>query len=189
MNTSILRFTATVLLAMTVHTSFAAERTHTPETALATAEANLIARADRALRDYVAACLTGDDEAIARIVTSDAVVEYALEEPGTYFAVEAAALSAKRSNNAQQTGQGAHISKLWIFPTNDSDAVFVHYTISSDARSAAQLPDSEHLALLEMRGDRIVKIRDFSAHAGTRLTPEASVVTRATASSHASALD
>ncbi len=189
MNRSILGVAATVLLTMTVQTGFAAEPARVPAIPQAATSANLIARADRALRDYVAACLSGDDEAIARIVTSDAMVEYALEEPGTYFAVEAAALSAKRSSNAQQTGQGAHISKLWIFPTNDSDAVFVHYTISSDARSAAELPDSEHLALLEMRGDRIVKIRDFSPHAGTRLTPEASVVTRAPASSHASALD
>jgi hypothetical protein len=96
MNTSILRFTATVLLAMTVHTSFAAERTHVPATALVAAEANLIFRAERTLHDYVAACSTGDDEAIARIVTSDAVVEYALKEPGTYLVVEATALSAKR---------------------------------------------------------------------------------------------
>jgi len=33
--------------------------------------------------------LERDNEAFARIVTSDAVVEYALEEPGTYLAVEA----------------------------------------------------------------------------------------------------
>jgi len=69
---------------------------------------------DRALRDYVAACSSGDNEAFARIVTSDAVVEYALEEPGTYLAVEAAVLSANRSAISKQTGTGAHISNLWI---------------------------------------------------------------------------
>ena len=189
MNTSILRFTATVLLAMTVHTSFAAERTHTPETALATAEANLIARADRALRDYVAACLTGDDEAIARIVTSDAVVEYALEEPGMYLVVQAPALTTNRSGTAKQAGAGASISKLWIFPTNDSNVVFVQYATSSDVRSPTQLRNPEHLALLEMRGDRISKMRYFSAEAGTLSTFEASAVTCASASSRANAHD
>jgi hypothetical protein len=47
----------------------------------------------------------------------------------------------------------------------------------------AQLPDSEHLALLEMRGDRIAKMRNFSVEAGNLSTLETSVVTCATASS------
>jgi hypothetical protein len=162
-NRSILGLATTALLTMNAQIGFTAEPTHVPATAQAAASANLIARADRALRGYVAARSTGDDEAIARIVTSDGVVEYALEEPGTYLAIEAAALSANRSVNAEPKGTGAHISKLWIFPTNDSNAVFVHYTIGSDVRSPAQLPDSDHLALLEMRGDRIFRMRNFNA--------------------------
>jgi hypothetical protein len=31
-----------------------------------------------------------------------------------------------------------------------------------DARSPAQVPDSEHLAMIEMRADRIFKIRNFT---------------------------
>ena len=190
MNTSILRFTATMLLAMSVHTSLAAERTHVPATALAAAAANLIVRADRALRDYVAACSTGDDEAIARIVTSDAVVEYALKQPGTYVVVEATALSAKRWVNGTQAGAGASISKLWIFPTPHPNVVFVQYTtISDDVRSPAQLAEAEHLALLEMRGDRIFKLRYLSADAGTFPTLDASALTCAIASSRANASD
>ena len=88
MNRSILGFAVAALLTATVHAGFAAEATHVPATDLAAANADLIARADRALRDYVAACSIGDDEAMARIVTSDAVVEYALEEPGTYLRVK-----------------------------------------------------------------------------------------------------
>ena len=148
MKRSILRFIATVLLAMTVHPGFAAEPAHVPATPHDAANASLMARAERALRDYVAACSTGDDEAMERIVTSDAVIEYALAAPGTYFVVEAAALSANRSGKA---GAAAHISDLWSFPTNDSNAVFVQYTTSSDVRSPAELSDSEYLALLEMR--------------------------------------
>jgi hypothetical protein len=163
MNKSIFGLAVTVLLTMTVHRGFAAEAVHVPATPHAAASTDLIARADRALRDYVAACSTGDDEAIARIVTNDAVVEYGFEEPGTYLGVEAAALNANCSGNAKQAGAGAYISNLWIFPTNDSNAVFVQFTTSSDIRSPAQLPDSKHLALLEMRGDRIFKMRNFSA--------------------------
>jgi hypothetical protein len=133
-------------------------------------------------------CSTGDIEAFARIVTSDAVVEYALEEPGRYLTVEAAALSVKRSGNFKQTKIGAHISNLWIYPTSDSNVVFVHYTTRSDGRSSPQLPDSEHLALLEMRGDRIFKLRNLGANAGDLSTLEASVVTRATASSRTDTL-
>jgi hypothetical protein len=119
MNRSTLGFAATALLTMTVHTGFAAEPAANPAMHQAAASTNLIARADHALRDYVAACSTGDEEAIARIVTSDAVVEYALDEPGTYLAVEAAALGASRSGKPKQTGPAAHISNLSIFPTND----------------------------------------------------------------------
>lgn len=183
MNRSIFGLAATVLLTMTAQIGFAAEPVHVPATPQAAASADLIARAARALRDYVAARSTGDDEAIARIVTSDAVAEYVLEEPGTLLVVERAALNANRSGNSKQTRTGAHISNLWIFPTSDSNAVFVQYTTSSDARSPGEPPNSEHLALLEMRGDRIAKIRNLSAGADTLSTLEASVVTRATASS------
>jgi hypothetical protein len=189
MNKPILTLAATVVLTMAVHTGFAADPVHAPATPQAAASADIIARADRALRDYVAACSNGDDEAIARIVTSDAMVEYALDEPGTYLAVEAAALSANRAGNAKQTRPGAHISSLRIFPTPDSNTVFVHYKTSSDVRSPAEPPDSEHLALLEMRGDRIVKIRNSSADAGALSALETSVITRAIASSRADAHD
>jgi hypothetical protein len=168
MNRSILSFAAAVLLTMTALSGFAAEPVHVPATHQAAASAKLIARAARAVRDYVAACATGNHEAVARIVTNDAVIEYVLEEPGTYLVVKATALSAANlSGNARKTGTRAPISNLSIFPTNDSNVVFVHYTTSFDARSAAEHPDSEHLALLEMRGDRILKIRNFSTDAAT----------------------
>ena len=189
MNKSMLGLAAAILLTMAVHAGFAAEPAHVPATPQAVANANLIARADHALRDYVAACSTGDDRAMARTVTSDAVVEYPLEEPGTYLAVEAAALSANCFGTAKQAASRAHISNLWIFPTNDSNAVFVQYTMSSGVPSPAQLPDSEHLALLEMRGDQIVKMRDFSAGVGNLSRLETSVLTGATSSRRASAHD
>ena len=189
MNRSIFALAATVLLTVTAQVGFAAEPVHVPATPQAAASADLIDRAARGLRDYVQACSSGDDEALARIVTSDAVVEYVLEKPGTYLVVEAAALSANRAGHTKQTGTGQHVSNLWIFPTSDSNAVFAQYTISSDVRSPGQLPSSEHLALLEMRGDRIMKIRNFSPEADILSTLEASGVARATASSLTTARD
>jgi hypothetical protein len=77
MNTSMLRFTAAMLLAMSSADQFRRqERTHVPRPALSPRRQQGASSSARIapLRDYVAACSTGDDEAIARIVTSDAVV-------------------------------------------------------------------------------------------------------------------
>lgn len=189
MNGSTLALAATVLLTMTVQTGSAANPAEPPPTARSAASADLIVRAERALRDYVAACSTGDGEAYARIVTSDALIEYALEQPGAYLEVEAAVMSANRLGNAKQTGTEKHVSNLWIFPTSDSNTVFVHYRTRSDVPSPAQEPDSEHLALLEMRGDRIFKMRNLGASAFELSTLEASVVRRATGTSRAIAHD
>ena len=158
MNKSTLAFAVTVFLAVIAHSRMPSEPTHIPATALAAANAGLIARVDRALRGYVGACSTGDEKALARIVTSDAVVEHELEEPGTFLEVEAAALTACLLIDAKAKGTGAHISKLWIFPTPESNAVFVRYTIGSDVQ------DSGQLAIIEMRGERISKMRNFRKH-------------------------
>jgi hypothetical protein len=185
MNRSILALATTVLLVLTAHSGVAAEPIHVFATPEAAASANLIARADHALREYVAACSSSDDEMFARNVASNAMVEYALGEPGTYLAVEAAALCANRSANAGQTRSAAHISNLWIYPTPDSNTVFVNYKIDSDVRSPSEPPDSEHLALLEMRGDRILRLRHF----GTLSMIEASLLARAIVSSRLNAHD
>ena len=184
MNRSPSAVAASVLLMLTVPTGFAFEHGQDHAILHAAPSSNLlVARADRALRDYVAACSTADSGALVRIFTNDAVVEYALDEPGTYLTVEAAALVANRVGNSQQTGPGAHISNLQIFPTPDSNTVFVHYTTSADVRTPGEVPPSEHLALLEMRGDRIFKMRKLGANASSASTLEASVVTRAIARS------
>ena len=161
MNRSILRVAVAVLLTVVARAGFAAEVTHFPATALAAANADLIARVDRALRDYVEACGTGDEEALARIVTDDASVEYQLEELGTYLKVETVALIANCSVDIKPIGTGAHISELWIFPTPDSNVVFVRYTIGSDVRAPGPGKDAGNLAIVEMRGERIFKMRNF----------------------------
>jgi hypothetical protein len=59
-------------------------------------------------------------------------------------------------------GSLAGISNVWIFATGDSNAVFVSYT-----------SDADHLALVEMQGDRIANLRDLNASTAEILTAAA----------------
>jgi hypothetical protein len=154
---------ASALLALSPHRGFAGDvRVNVPDTARAVEAADLISRATRGLLDYLAACSLHDQQGVARSITTDAVVEYPLAEPGTYLTVDATALSSHCGGNVRPTGQAEHISNLWIFPTHDANAVFVHYSTTSDSVSLAKASPTEHLALVEMLGERIAKIRDFT---------------------------
>jgi hypothetical protein len=147
---------AALMLSMNSITALASDAAVTASaTALSKANADVISRADHALRDYVLACSVRDGQAIGQTVTSDAVFEYVLEEPGTYLTIDATSLRA-HCVGAERTGESPlNVSNLRIFPTGDPNSVFVSYTTSTAG-------DSEHLALIELRGDRIAKLRDFT---------------------------
>jgi hypothetical protein len=51
------------------------------------------------------------------------------------------------------------LSNVWIFATGDANAVFVSYTT-----------DTGHLALVEMKGDRIATLRDLNSTTDPVLT-------------------
>lgn len=157
--------TTAVLLLTNSITALADEPTHTPATSQAKANAALIAKVDRALHDYLLASSTHDAQAIGRSVTSDAVFEYALEQPGSYVSVDATSLSSHWSNDANTQHSPTSVSNLWILPTGDSNSVFVRYNTSTAGESGVAEERSEHLALVEMRGDRIAKLRDFTSSA------------------------
>jgi hypothetical protein len=169
-------------------TAFSAEPTHVPATARTEAIANLIDRADHALRTYIAACSKGDGEAVRRIVTDDALFEYMLRDPGAHLSVDGAALSATVPGNSRQKGPEAPLDvDLWIFPTNDSSAVFVQYAIGSSTQPPARAPVARYLAMIDMRGDRIFKMRDFTIDGSTLVRSASSVAARALTSSCAGA--
>jgi hypothetical protein len=66
-----------------------------------------------------------------------------------------------------QSTSGKHISNLWLFPTADADTVFARYNLTSDdeAASGTAASATEHLAVLTVRGNRILESRDLtSAH-------------------------
>lgn len=79
----------------------------------------------------------------------------------------AAARAAHVIDRARQAllDSDAQISELWIFPTGEPNTVFVHYRRAGTSPvSAAGMPvTTEHLALIEMRGERIARVHDFSA--------------------------
>ena len=168
--TKILVTTAALLLTNSI-TTLADEPTHTPATSHAAQNAAVISKVDHALRDYLLASSRHDAQAIGNSVTSDAVFEYALAEPGSYLTVDATSLRAHWANDTNTQRPSTNVSNLWIFPTGDPNVVFVRYTTSTAAEPGADADAerSEHLALVEMRGDRIAKLRDFTSSANVIL--------------------
>ena len=61
----------------------------------------------------------------------------------------------------QKEGE-SRITRLWVFPTGDANAVFVHYRTTDDADAHEPGPSTEHLVLLEMSGERIAKLHDLT---------------------------
>jgi hypothetical protein len=56
----------------------------------------------------------------------------------------------------------SRITRLWVFPTGDPNAVFVHYRTNADADAHEPGPGTEHLVLLEMSGERIANLHDLT---------------------------
>ncbi|HEX4674047.1 MAG TPA: hypothetical protein VH209_01890 [Steroidobacteraceae bacterium] len=69
----------------------------------------------------------------------------------------------ERSNHAVRQYVHGPIANVWIFPTADSNTVFVRYTVNT----------SEHLLLVEMKGDQIATLRDFTTEVTSPVTLEA----------------
>lgn len=160
MKRSISILAAAVALTMGAHSSFAADvQVKVPSTPDAVRAADLIARAQRALIDYVSSCSARDHAGVEHIVTSDAVFEYALEDSSNYLAVHADSLISDCWSAVPTLATGERIQTLWIFPTGEANTVFVHYSTSAPGEKDA----IEHLAFVEMRGARIAKLQDFTS--------------------------
>ena len=68
-----------------------------------------------------------------------------------------------RSNHAVRQYVHGPIADVWVFPTADANTVFVRYTVNT----------SEHLLLVEMKGDQIATLRDFTTEVTGPVTLEA----------------
>jgi hypothetical protein len=132
---------------------------HVPDTEAARNSADLIAKAEKVLGAYVAACTAGETPALKQITTIDLRVDQALDEPGAFLTFHGSTAAACDALGAT----GARLEDYWILPTNDSTAVFVH----AEGR----------LALLELRDERIARVVNYGS---TPAGPSCSAISAST---------
>jgi hypothetical protein len=125
----------------------------------------LVRRARRVFLRFAAACLTHDRSGIARALTDDVAVEYALPDLGMTLTVDTGALEDLCSATAL-AGPVEQISNLYIFPTSDPNTMFVQYDTASRPDSPARARSKEHLIVVTLRRERISRIRDFTTAPG-----------------------
>ena len=126
-----------------------------PDTAAARSAAGLIARAERAIKLYMDACESPDARDPRDVVTSDARIEYSLDDPGAFLSIDAASHLADCATTVASAVQAANV---WIFPTGEKNAVFVQFDLST--AGAGTLP-LQQIAWVELRGARISRMRNF----------------------------
>jgi hypothetical protein len=129
--------------------------------------------ARRAVNSLYAACRQHDPAGVEAALTSDGVVSYALEQAGTYLAVDGEALSALCADHAEGLDSNASLTDFWIFPTAEANTVFIQYRASHGSGFSSFAVD--HLLVVEMRGERISKLRDLTAVAPDRVALSASL--------------
>ena len=112
----------------------AADAADVPRTAAASAAGDLIARAERAITQYVAACASRDATRLGSVTTDDVRIEFTLDDPGTYLTLSSDALMASCAPGVAPSGK----ERMWIFPTNEANAVFVQYEVSAGSSGAAR---------------------------------------------------
>ncbi len=121
------------------------------------AASSLVERVERALLQYAQGCAAGHG-ASSQALTDTAVIEYATPAAGRFVATDAAA--------GGTCWEGATLLNrtdnlhVWIYPTDFANTVFVQYS-TEDGSVAAQ----DHLAMIEMDGSLIARIRDFTSTA------------------------
>jgi hypothetical protein len=120
--------------------------------------APLIANVERALSRYAAGCRTHDETIIADVFTSLAVIEYASSVAGHFVATDAIAAETCWAASAL-TGTRLQESPIWIYPTSEANDVLIQYTVVIGTGNAQRTV--QDIALVEMAGDRIARIRDY----------------------------
>lgn len=127
--------------------------------------AEVVSLARRAFLRFTAACLAHDQSRIAQAVTADVVLEYDLPDPGITLTVDNTALNGLCAASAPK-GTASRISNLLIFPMTDPHTVFIQYQAPSRPDGSASGGSKQYMAIVELRGDRIARIRDFTTTPG-----------------------
>jgi hypothetical protein len=119
---------------------------HRPATAGSTHSAMRLERARDAVTNYVNACADDDRRRLRQVLADDATIELPLAEPGHFLVGDAAELC----DLGAPTG---HVTHLRVYPAGDG-ALFVSFN---------QNPGTPRLVLIELRGNQISRLRDFTA--------------------------
>jgi hypothetical protein len=118
----------------------------------------LVARVEKALSRYATACIKHDDRALSYVLTGFAIVEYSTAVPGRFVSVDAiAAEKCWAAGLAQRESSSAE--PIWIYLTSDSNYVLVQYPVTTMNTGVNRV--AQDLALIEMDGDRIARVRDY----------------------------
>jgi hypothetical protein len=120
--------------------------------------APLIANVERALSRYAAGCETHNEDAVADVFTNFAAIEYASGVAGHFTSIDA--IPAKRCWASALTSTHSNESPIWIYPTSEANDVLIQYTVVIGTGTAQHTV--QDMALVEMAGDRIARIRDYA---------------------------
>jgi hypothetical protein len=122
------------------------------------ASAPLIASVERALLRSDAACASHDDNAVAEVFTDFAIIEYQSSVVGQFVGISANTDEACWATSVLATSRVSG-SSIWIYPTSEPNDVIIQYTAVVGSGTAQHT--IQDLALVEMTGDRIARIRDY----------------------------
>jgi hypothetical protein len=152
---------ATVIAATVVSIPVHAQnvKVHVSDSPLSGSSAMTIANARNALTAYMSACQAQDRQRIMRAMTADAEIEYAIDDPGQYLAVDVNMMD-ECWVGIQSINTKTGSVDMWIYLTPSPDVVFVDLVTEEGVGRDSHR--SEHLAMVGMSGGRIAKIRDFT---------------------------
>ncbi len=116
---------------------------------------DLIARATVAFHGQAASLTSAQRETQSRWLTDDAAYEYSAPAEAILLSWHGESAIHQHLRHRADEGESIESSNAMFFPTNDPNIVFVQYEVSG---TRARLV----VALIEMRGSEIVKIREFA---------------------------
>jgi hypothetical protein len=143
---------ASATLAFAVHANEASKQPSAIDARIASTMVGI----EHAIYDFIAACASNDANRLSEITTDDVRIEYALENPGTYYGVDATSLATECSLGSA----AAQLANLRIYPTGEEDVVFVEFDMANLATPALV---KSHLAIVEMQAHRIARIVNLSS--------------------------
>ncbi|MBS0378703.1 MAG: hypothetical protein JSS29_09470 [Proteobacteria bacterium] len=114
----------------------------------------ITARAESALRRYAAECEAGAP-ALGHLFTSSAVIEYPTDRAGRFDSFSA--IGGGHCWSGISGPAPGDRPRMHLYPATDSEAMFIEYPVRRDGNWSCGV------AFLEMRGDRISRIRDLTA--------------------------